>query len=104
MGIIINLAKSVFVEPDELYQIDADQVEEKITSKTKAIMVVHLYGQVSQMDRIVKLCKQYNLKLIEDCAQSYGACFREQMTGTFGGVGCFSFYPAKNLGGFGEGE
>ncbi len=103
MGITVNAAKPAFVEPDELYQIDADRIEEKITSKTKAIMVVHLYGQVAQMDRIVELCKRYNLKLIEDCAQSHGACFKEQMTGTFGDVGCFSFYPSKNLGGFGEG-
>lgn len=103
MGITINGAMPVFVEPDEFYQIDADKIEEKITPRTKAIMVVHLYGQVAQMDRIVNLCKKYNLKLVEDCAQSHGACFNEKMTGTFGNVGCFSFYPSKNLGGFGEG-
>lgn len=103
MGITMNAATPVFVEPDELYQIDAEKIEEKITSKTKAVMVVHLYGHVAQMDKIVALCRKYKLKLIEDCAQSHGACFRGQMTGTFGNVGCFSFYPSKNLGGFGEG-
>ena len=103
MGITMNGATPVFVEPDEFYQIDADKIEEKITPRTKAVMVVHLYGQVAQMDRIHKLCKKYELRLIEDCAQSHGACFGEKMTGTFGDVGCFSFYPSKNLGGFGEG-
>lgn len=103
MGITINGAKPVFVEPDEFFQIDAEKIEEKITSKTKAVMVVHLYGHVAQMDRIVELCRKHELKLIEDCAQSHGACFRGQMTGTFGDAGCFSFYPSKNLGGFGEG-
>lgn len=103
MGITINAATPVFVEPDELYQIDAEKIEEKITSRTKAIMVVHLYGHVAQMDKIFALCRKYQLKLIEDCAQSHGACFKGQMTGTFGDVGCFSFYPSKNLGGFGEG-
>ncbi len=78
-------------------------IEEKITDRTKAVMVVHLYGQVAQMDQIVALCRKYNLRLIEDCAQSHGACFGEKITGTFGDVGCFSFYPSKNLGGFGEG-
>lgn len=103
MGITINGAIPIFVEPDEFYQIDADKIEEKITDRTKAVMVVHLYGQVASMDKIVGICKKHNLKLIEDCAQSHGACFSEKMTGTFGDVGCFSFYPSKNLGGFGEG-
>lgn len=103
MGITINGAIPVFVEPDESYQIDADKIEEKITFKTKAIMVVHLYGQVAQMNQILRLCKKYNLKLIEDCAQSHGALFGKKMTGSFGNVGCFSFYPTKNMGGFGEG-
>lgn len=103
MGITINGAQPVFVEPDEYYQIDAERIEEKITSRTRAVMVVHLYGYVAQMDRIVELCKKHDLKLIEDCAQSHGACFGGRMTGTFGDAGCFSFYPSKNLGGFGEG-
>lgn len=102
MGISMNGATPVFTEPDAYFQIDADKIEEKITAKTKAIMVVHLYGHVADMDKIVSLCKKYNLKLIEDCAQSHGATYKGQMTGTFGDVGCFSFYPSKNLGAFGD--
>lgn len=102
MGITMNGATPVFVEPDEYYSIDPDKIEEKITEKTKAIMVVHLYGIAARMDKILAICKKYNLKLIEDCAQSHGACFNGQMTGTFGDVGCFSFYPSKNLGAFGD--
>lgn len=103
MGITLNGATPIFVEPDNFYQIDADEIEAKISSRTKAIMVVHLYGQVAQMDQISDLCRKYNLRLIEDCAQSHGACFDGRMTGSFGDIGCFSFYPSKNLGGFGEG-
>lgn len=103
MGITINGATPVFVEPDEYNNIDADKIEEKITDKTKAILVVHLYGQASNMKPIVELCQKYQLRLVEDCAQSHGACFDGTMTGTFGDIGCFSFYPSKNLGAFGDG-
>lgn len=103
MGITINGATPVFVEPDEYYNMNTAKIEEKITERTKAILVVHLYGQASKMDTIVELAKKYNLKLVEDCAQSHGACFQGQMTGTFGDVGCFSFYPSKNIGAFGDG-
>lgn len=103
MGITINGATPVFVEPDDYFGIDVDKIEEKITDKTKAILVVHLYGAASRMDKLTALCKKYNLKLVEDCAQSHGACFNGQMTGTFGDIGCFSFYPSKNLGAFGDG-
>lgn len=102
MGITMNGATPVFVEPDEYFNIDASSIEEKITKKTKAILVVHLYGQASNMLPIVDLCKKYNLRLVEDCAQSHGAKFNGQMTGTFGDIGCFSFYPSKNLGAFGD--
>lgn len=102
MGITINGATPVFVEPDDYYNIDVTKIEAKITKKTKAILVVHLYGQAANMAPIVELCKQYNLRLVEDCAQSHGACFNGKMTGTFGDVGCFSFYPSKNLGAFGD--
>lgn len=102
MGITMNGATPVFVEPDEYYGIDADKIEEKITDRTKAVLVVHLYGMPCQMDKIVKVCKEYNLKLVEDCAQSHGALYDGKMTGTFGDVGCFSFYPSKNLGAFGD--
>lgn len=102
MGISMNGATPIFVEPDEYYNIDASKIEEKITDKTKAILVVHLYGQASNMAPVVELCRKYNLRLVEDCAQSHGACFDGQMTGTFGDIGCFSFYPSKNLGAFGD--
>lgn len=102
MGITINGATPVFVEPDEYYTIDASKIEEKITDKTKAVLVVHLYGQASEMDKICSICKEHNLYLVEDCAQSHGAKYNGRMTGTFGDIGCFSFYPSKNLGAFGD--
>jgi dTDP-4-amino-4,6-dideoxygalactose transaminase len=102
MGITMNGATPIFVEPDEYYNIDVDKIEEKISEKTKAILVVHLYGQASNMDKILELCEKYNLKLIEDCAQAHGAKYKNKMIGTFG-IGCFSFYPSKNLGCFGDG-
>lgn len=102
MGISMNGATPIFVEPDEYYNIDSSKIEEKITDKTKAILVVHLYGQATNMQEIQKICKKYNLYLVEDCAQSHGAKYSGQMTGTFGDIGCFSFYPSKNLGAFGD--
>ena len=102
MGITINGATPVFVEPDEFHNIDVEKIEEKITERTKAVLVVHLYGQASNMRSIVDLCKKHDLKLVEDCAQSHGACFEGKQTGTFGDIGCFSFYPSKNLGAFGD--
>lgn len=102
MGITMNGATPIFIEPDEYNNIDASKIEEKITDKTKAILVVHLYGQASNMAPIMELVHKYNLRLVEDCAQSHGACFDGKMTGTFGDIGCFSFYPSKNLGAFGD--
>ena len=102
LAITENNATPIFVEPDEFYNIDAEKIESAITPKTKAIMVVHLYGQATNMEKICHLAKKYNLKIIEDCAQSHGEKFSEKMTGTFG-IGCFSFYPTKNLGAFGDG-
>lgn len=102
MGISMNKGKPIFVEPDEYYNIDVDKIEEVITSKTKAICVVHLYGQAAKMDKIMEIAQKYNLKVIEDCAQSHGAKYNNKTTGTFG-IGCFSFYPSKNLGCFGDG-
>ena len=103
MGITMNGATPIFVEPDEYFNIDTAKIEEKITERTKAILVVHLYGQASKMDDVLELAHKYHLRLVEDCAQSHGACFDGQMTGTFGDVGCFSFYPSKNIGAFGDG-
>ena len=103
MGISMAGGKPVFVEPDEYYMIDTERIEAAITERTKAVMVVHLYGQTAQMRRVQEICKKHNLKLIEDCAQSQGAHWDGQMTGTFGDIGCYSFYPSKNLGAFGDG-
>lgn len=103
MGVTMNDATPVFIEPDEHYGMDPQKIEQAITEKTKAVLVTHLYGMASRMDEIVAICKKYNLRLVEDCAQSHGACFQGTMTGNFGDIGCFSFYPSKNLGAFGEG-
>lgn len=103
MGITMNGATPVFVEPDEYFNMDTTKIEEKITEKTKAILVVHLYGQATKMDDIMALAKKYNLRVVEDCAQSHGAMYDDKITGTFGDIGCFSFYPSKNVGGFGDG-
>ena len=103
MGITMNGATPVFCEPDAHFGMDPEKIEQLITDKTKAVLVTHLYGMASRMDEIVAICRKHGLKLIEDCAQSHGACFKGQMTGTFGDVGCFSFYPSKNLGAFGDG-
>jgi dTDP-4-amino-4,6-dideoxygalactose transaminase len=97
-----NKVTPVLVEPDDYYNINPDKIISKITAKTRAIMVVHLYGQAAQMNQIESICDEYNLELIEDCAQSHGSKFNGQMTGTFGIAGCFSFYPTKNLGAFGD--
>ena len=102
LGITENGATPVYVEPDEYFNIDANKIEAAITPKTKAIMVVHLYGQASNMEKIMEIANKYNLPVIEDCAQSHESCFKGKMTGTFGKIGCFSFYPTKNMGAFGD--
>ena len=103
MGITINHATPVFVEPDETFNFDVDQLEAKITERTKAILVTHLYGQASNMRAIKALCEKHKLFLVEDCAQSHGAKFDGTLTGAFGDLACFSFYPTKNLGAYGDG-
>lgn len=102
LGITENGAIPVFVEPDEYFNLDATKIEEKINYKTKAILVVHLYGQAADMVSIKSIADKHNLYLIEDCAQSHGACFDGKVTGTWGDIGCFSFYPTKNIGAFGD--
>ncbi len=102
LAVTENGATPVFVEPDEYHTLDAECIEAAITENTKAILVVHLYGQAAQMDRICEIAKKHHLYLIEDCAQSHGAVFDGTMTGAFGDAGCFSFYPTKNLGAFGD--
>ena len=102
LSILQNGFKPVLVEPNlATYNIDPNLIEQNINSNTKAIMVVHLYGKSCEMDPILALCKKYNLQLIEDCAQSHGAKYKNKITGSFG-IGCFSFYPTKNLGALGD--
>lgn len=103
LAITDNLCKPVLIEPDiNTYNINAKSIEEKITNKTKAIMVVHLYGQVCDMEPIYALAKKYNLKIIEDCAQAHGANFKGKKVGSLGDAAGFSFYPGKNLGALGD--
>ncbi len=103
-AILYTGATPVFVdiEPDTL-NIDVSQIEANITKKTKAILPVHLFGHPADMINILDLAKKYRLKIIEDCAQSFGAEVNGKKAGSLGDAGCFSFYPSKNLGGYGDG-
>jgi len=95
--------KPILVEPSiESYNIDPNKIEEKITKKTKGILITHLYGKPCQMDKIKLISKKFDLVIFEDCAQAHGAKYRGQVVGSFG-IGCHSFYPTKNLGGIGDG-
>lgn len=102
MGITMNGATPVFVEPDQYDNIDAEKVEAAITPRTKAILAVHLYGQACDMTRIMEIAHKHNLRVVEDCAQSHGNHWKGQTVGTFGDIGCFSFYPSKGCGAFGD--
>lgn len=104
LAISQNNLVPVLVEPDiNTYLIDPSKIEEKITSKTKAILPVHLYGQTCEMDTINEIAKKYNLKVIEDSAQSHGSYFGNKRSGNLGDASGFSFYPGKNLGALGDG-
>jgi len=103
-GVSYVNATPVFVDCDPgTWNIDPSKIEEKITAKTKAIIGVHLYGQPFDIDAVAAIAKKHNLYLVEDCAQSIGAEYKGKKTGGFGEMGCFSFYPGKNLGAYGEG-
>ena len=96
-------ARAVFVDIDpDTYNIDPSQIEKVISSKTKAIIPVHLYGHPADMDPILELARSYNIKVIEDACQAHGAEYKGRRTGSLGDVGCFSFYFTKNLGAYGE--
>lgn len=105
LAITENGLKPILVEPKlNTLQIDDDKIEEVINSKTKAITIVHLYGRIAYTDKIGSFCKKYNLKLIEDCAQSHGCLYKDgRMTGGIGDAAAHSFYPGKNLGALGDG-
>ena len=102
LGITERGATPVFVEPDEFYNLDPLRIESAITKRTRAIMPVHLYGQPCDMPSIRTVAEKYKLFVIEDCAQSHGASVSGRMTGSWGTIGCFSFFPTKNLGAFGD--
>jgi len=97
-------ATPVFVDIDkDTYNINPDLIEEKITSKTKAIIPVHIFGQPADMDKIMEISKKYNLYVIEDACQAIGAEYKGKKCGSIGNIGCFSFFPSKNLGAYGDG-
>jgi len=102
MGITIGGATPVFVEPDAYDNIDAARIEAAVTPKCKAILAVHLYGQTCDMLAIEDIARRHRLTVVEDCAQSHGSTFAGRQAGTFGRIGCFSFYPTKGLGAFGD--
>ena len=103
LAITHNKLVPVFIEPDPVtLQLDDSLLERAITSKTKAMLIVHLYGQCSYTDRIGELCRKYNLKLVEDNAQAHGCLFKGSKTGSLGDAAGHSFYPGKNLGAFGD--
>lgn len=103
-AIVRNGAKPVFVDIDpETYTMDVSQIEDKITKKTKAIIPVHLYGHPVDMDPIMEIAKKYKLFVIEDACQAHGAEYKGKKVGSIGDLGCFSFYPSKNLGAYGDG-
>ncbi len=103
-AITMSGAKVVFVDINPLtYNIDVTKIEDKITDKTRAIIPVHLYGQPADMDTVVEIARKYSLKVIEDAAQAHGSTYKGRTIGSIGDVGCFSFYPGKNLGAYGDG-
>jgi len=104
-GVIANCgAKPVFVDIDpETFNIDPSKIEKVITKKTKAILPVHLFGQMADMDEIMKIAEKYKLSVVEDAAQAIGAKHKGKKAGTIGDLGCFSFFPSKNLGAYGDG-
>lgn len=101
--VILSGAKPVPIDIDENGQINPEEVKKKINSKTKVLILVHLYGLIGKIDEIKEIIKSKEIILIEDCAQSFGACYNKQPVGTLGDIACFSFYPTKNLATLGDG-
>ncbi len=101
-AIVNSGARPKFIDVNENYLMDADKLESAINKNTKAIIPVHLYGQTCDMLKILKIKKKYGLKIIEDCAQSTGSMYNGKKSGNFGDIGCFSFYPTKILGAYGD--
>ena len=104
LSVINNSYNLVLCDVDKnTHIIDLEDLEKKITNKTKVLILVHLYGFISNMDKILEICKKYNILLIEDCAQAHGGTYLNKKVGSFGILSCFSFYPSKNLGAYGDG-
>jgi len=104
LGVLNNKVKLVLCDiVEDTHMINLEKLEKKINEKTKAIIIVHLYGFMPNMDKVLQICEKNNLFLIEDCAQAHGASWNGKKAGTFGDISCFSFYPGKNLGGYGDG-
>ena len=102
-AITMTGAKTVFVDCDkDTYNIDVNQIENAISSKTRAIIPVHLYGQPADMDRIIEIAREHDLFIIEDAAQAHGAAYNGENVGALGDMACFSFFPGKNLGAYGD--
>ena len=103
-AISLTGAKPVFVDIEpQYYTMDPDLLEAALTSKTKAVLPVHIYGQPCEMDAISEIAQAHNIPVVEDCAQAHGATYKGKRLGSLGDIGCFSFYPTKNLGGVGDG-
>lgn len=102
LGITENGATPVFVEPDNFFTLDAAKLEAAVTEKTKAILPVHLYGQLCDIKKIGSIAQKYGLYIIEDCAQAHGATLSGRLAGSFSTIACFSFYPTKPLGALGD--
>ena len=102
-GITMTGATPVFVDIDEYFLMDAGKIESAITTRTKAIMPVHLYGQMADMEAILRIAEAHHIHVVEDAAQAHGAEYRGKRAGSWGTLGCFSFYPTKNLGCYGDG-
>ena len=102
LAITVNGAMPVFVEPDDFHGLDPELTEAAVTPRTKAILPVHLYGQTCDMTKLLDIAEHCGLAVIEDCAQSHGSQWKGRKSGTLGAIGCFSFFPTKNLGAFGD--
>jgi len=103
-AITLNGAKPIFVDIDlDTFNIDVSKIEKVITKRTKAIIPVHLFGQPADMFPILKIARKYKFYVIEDCAQAHGAKYKGRKVGSMGNIACFSFFPAKNLGAYGDG-
>lgn len=102
LAIVFTGATPVFVDIDEYYHMDTDALARAITKKTKAVIPVHLFGQMADMNGIVDVAKKHNLAIVEDACQAHGALYHGKKAGSFGDAGCFSFYPTKNLGAIGD--